>query len=76
MNIDIDIHGMTVSDAKIKLERLIAAAPADITEITVIHGYKHGDALSNMVRKALKSKRIKQRIISLNPGETVLVITK
>jgi DNA-nicking Smr family endonuclease len=70
--IEIDIHGMTVRDAKLALERLIAETTAN--EITVIHGYKSGDALSNMVRKTLKSKRIKQRIISLNRGETILII--
>ena|GEM_PF-585193 len=70
---EIDIHGMTVSDAKHKLERLIAQAPPNV-ELVVIHGYSGGNALCNMVRKTLKSKRIKQRILSMNPGETTLII--
>ena len=72
--IEIDIHGMTVADAKLKLERLIATLAMNVKEIDVIHGYNQGDALQNMIRKGLKSKRIKQRILSLNNGITTLII--
>ncbi len=69
----IDIHGMTTIEAKIKLEQIIKTAPKN-SEIIVIHGYHGGQALQNMVRKGLKHKRIKQRILSMNFGETILVI--
>lgn len=69
----IDIHGMTAADAKKKLEQAIKTAPKNC-EITVIHGYHGGTALQNMVRKTLKHKRIKQKILGLNNGETILVI--
>ena len=69
-----DIHGMTVADAKKALERLISSADKNITEITVIHGYSGGQALSNMVRKKLSHPRIKQKILSMNQGETSLMI--
>ena len=72
--ITIDIHGMTVLEAKLKLERLIAEVSAEITEILVIHGYGNQGLLCNMVRKTLKSKKIKQKILSLNPGETTLIL--
>ncbi len=72
--IEIDIHGMTVADSKVKLERLIAESPPDM-KIVVVHGYSRGNALCNMVRKTLKNKRIKQRILSMNPGETTLIIS-
>lgn len=72
--IEIDIHGMAVADAKFKLERLIATLAKDITEIDVIHGCNQGNALQNMIRKGMKSKKIKQRILSLNNGITTLII--
>lgn len=72
--IQVDIHGMTVADAKLKLERLIASAGKNITEIEVIHGSNGGTALQKLIRNQLKSKRIKQRIISLNNGITTLII--
>lgn len=69
----IDIHGMTTHEAKKRLEQAISAAPPNC-EITVIHGFHGGQALQNMVRKGLKHKRIKQKILSMNSGETLLVI--
>lgn len=73
MNKTVDIHGMTTLEAKKRLEQAISSAPPDC-EITVIHGFHGEQTLQNMVRKGLKHKRIKQRILSMNFGETVLVI--
>jgi len=64
---------MKVAEAKTALERLISSADRGITEITVIHGYSGGRALMNMVR-SLKHSRVKQKILSMNPGETSLVM--
>lgn len=69
----IDIHGMTAADAKRKLEQFIKTAPRNC-EVTIIHGCHGGKVLQNMVRKTLKHKRIKKKILSLNDGETILVI--
>ncbi|NLB80789.1 MAG: DNA mismatch repair protein MutS [Clostridiaceae bacterium] len=69
----VDILGMTKLEAKKRLEQTISATPPNC-EITVIHGFHGGQALQNMLRKGLKHRRIKQRILSLNSGETVLVI--
>jgi len=70
----VDIHGMLVAEAKTALERLISSADKNISEITVIHGYSGGQALKNMVQKKLSHPRIKQKILSMNQGETSLVI--
>lgn len=73
MNKTIDIHGLTTAEAKKRLEQIISSAPPNC-EITVIHGYHGGQALQNMVRRGLKHKRIKQKILSMNFGETTLII--
>ena len=70
----VDIHGMLVAEAKTALERLISSADKNISEITVIHGYSGGKGLKNMVQKKLSHPRIKQKILSMNQGETSLVI--
>ncbi|HNX63687.1 MAG TPA: Smr/MutS family protein [Oscillospiraceae bacterium] len=70
--IEADIHGMTVSEAKKALEKLLNTADSTIKEIDVIHGYSNGQALQNMVRKNLKHKRIAAKILSLNQGITTL----
>ena len=69
-----DIHGMQTAEAKTALERLVSAADKSVTEITVIHGYSGGQALANMVRNKLKHKRIERKILSMNQGETSLLI--
>lgn len=71
---EVDIHGLSYLEAKITLERIIAKADNKTKEIVVIHGYKQGNVLQNMVRKSLKSKKIKQKIIGLNQGETILIL--
>ena len=70
----VDIHNYKIEEAKKYLERLIVSINPEIKEIFVIHGYHRGDALQNMVRNDLKSKRISKRILSLNPGVTSLII--
>lgn len=73
-SIQVDIHGMTVQQAKRELERLLNTCGNDVNEIEVIHGYTGGQALLNLVRKDLKHKRIGGRILSLNQGVTVLKV--
>ena len=74
--IEADIHGMRVLEAKRELETLIGRADKSIREIVVIHGYHGGSALKNMVRSELRNPRIQQKILSLNQGETTLLLKK
>ena len=74
--IEADIHGMRVLEAKRELETLIGRADKSIREIVVIHGYHGGSALKNMVRSELGHPRIQQKILSLNQGETTLLLKK
>ena len=70
---ELDIHGLTTFEAKKHLEQIISSSPKGC-EIRVIHGYHGGQALQNLVRKGLKHKRIKQRLLGLNNGETLLIL--
>lgn len=72
--IDIDIHHMTVSEAKHYLERLLSTVSSDITHIHIIHGYHGGTALQKMVRSGIKNKKIAKIMISLNPGVSTYVL--
>lgn len=73
---EIDLHGMSVLEAKKTLEKLIASLPKDVKELKVIHGYSSGDELKKMVqdRTVLRSKRIMARKYTKNPGETILLL--
>ena len=74
--IEVDIHGMRAMDAKRELELLIGRADQNIREIVVIHGYHGGSALKNMVRNELRHPRIQQKVLSLNQGETTLLLKR
>ncbi|HEX3026194.1 MAG TPA: Smr/MutS family protein [Clostridia bacterium] len=72
--VEIDIHNMKRAEAKTFLERFLSNANGNVKEIIVIHGYASGTVLRDMVRRSLKHRRIKQKIISLNPGVTTLLL--
>ena len=72
--ITIDLHKHTVYAAKQKLQLVIEIAPSEIREIIVIHGYRRGTALRDMVRREFKNSRISRKYISLNPGITSLIL--
>ena len=71
----VDIHGMRCEEAKERLLWLFGHQCKGIKQVTVIHGYRSGQALRNMVR-ALRHPRISRRVLSLNDGETIFFLTE
>ena len=76
LTIEADIHGMTRDEARDALLRLLDRAPKDITEIVVIHGCNGGTTLQGMVRRGLSHPRILQKQISMNNGQTSLILRR
>jgi DNA-nicking Smr family endonuclease len=72
--IEVNIHGLTAQDAKRQLEQLLTRADKGVTQVRVIHGYNGGQILRDMVRKQLKHPRISAKLLSLNPGETRILL--
>ena len=72
--LEINLHDMQVLEAEYYLDKLITTAPSNIKEIVVIHGYKKGQALLNMVRHHFKHDRIKEKVIPYNKGITLLFL--
>ena len=73
--LEIDIHGMTKQQAKQYVVSQIMRAPKSVYRIKVIHGYRGGTELRDMVRREIKNHDKVLRVeIGLNPGETVLVL--
>jgi len=72
--VEIDIHGYTEYDAIKILEKFIVRCDKDVEEILVIHGFRGGSVLKDMVRDTtkLRSKRIRRRKYTMNQGETIL----
>lgn len=70
----VDLHGMYLEGAKSLLENWLGHAPAGVTELRVIHGSNRGTVLRDMVQRDLKHPRIQRKLLTLNPGETRLLL--
>ena len=71
--LEVDLHDMQVLEAQAYLELEIDRAMPEIKEVHVIHGYKKGRLILDMVRRDFKHKRvIGKRVVSFNAGMTVL----
>ena len=57
----VDLHNMQEQEARYYLERAIDTAEENIKEIVVIHGYRQGQVILNMVRKEFNHKRIEKK---------------
>ena len=75
-HIELDIHGMSVDEAKMYLELSLSVSQKDVEEVIVIHGYRGGNALKNFVQNDFKSKYISRKYVWLNPGITSLILRK
>lgn len=74
MKREIDIHGMSVSEARKNLKSFLSTLPKGVTEVEVIHGYNQGNALQQYIRKEFSHKRIERKILSGNNGITIFLI--
>lgn len=76
--VEIDIHGMMELEAQKLLEReVIRLHKLGYDCICVIHGYKEGTVLKNMVLKKLRSNLIIKREQDFwNKGHTFLMLKK
>ena len=72
---ELDLHGHTAASAKQKLDETMKNLPRDTRELTVVHGYRGGTALLELVRR-YKHPKIERKILGLNKGSTVLVIRR
>ncbi len=70
----LDIHGMVEHEAIKVIEKHIAQLPKTCERLIIVHGYRDGQTLKDMVASPYKirSKRVKRRRYSQNPGETIL----
>ena len=73
--LEADIHGMNPAQARRELIGLLDRAGQDVTAVHVIHGYRGGNALREMVQKALGHPRIAYKCETLgNEGETKIYL--
>ena len=73
--LELDLHGSSQSQARIRLNAALRRAGRDVYRIRLVHGYRGGTALRDMIRREYKSHpKILRLELGLNPGETDLVL--
>lgn len=73
--LELDLHGMNTYQAKIAVDSQLRRAKAGVYRIRLIHGYRGGTALRNMLRDTYRNHpRVLRLELGLNPGETDLVL--
>lgn len=72
----VDLHNMQEDEARFYLEKAIDTAEDKIKEIVVVHGYRKGQTILNMVRKEFRHKKIEKKIIPYNKGITLIYLKK
>lgn len=69
----IDLHGCTKQEAKVQLDHCLNSLSQGTHEVTVIHGYS-STVLKTFIQKQYHHRRLVRKILTLNQGETILVI--
>ncbi len=73
--LELDIHGMTRYQAKVYLESRLKRANSGVYRIRVIHGYRGGTELRDLVRNEISGNpKVLRFEVGLNPGETDLIL--
>ncbi len=72
---ELDVHGMNRYQAKVFIDSRLKRADASVYRVRIIHGYRSGTELRDMIRQEYgKNPKVIRIANSLNPGETELVM--
>lgn len=69
----LDLHGYTVTEAKVAIDNMIKSISGPMNELVIVHGYS-SNVLQTFVRKQYRNSKIKQKIITINQGETIFLL--
>ena len=73
--LELDVHGMTRAQAKAYITAGVRSAGREVYRVRVIHGYRGGNVLRELVRNELsRLPRVLRAEVGLNQGETDLVL--
>lgn len=74
---EVDLHGMTVEAARVRVEREVAAAGVSVYRIRLIHGFHGGTGIRSMIQEEFgygREPKVLRILPGSNPGITELVL--
>ena len=72
MRLTLDLHGYTEQEAYLKMLDFFSHLPNNCREVTVIHGFRGGQVLKNMVNNFIHPRIWSRQTGVLNPGQTII----
>ena len=73
--LELDLHGRNTYQAKIAIDSTLKRAKGGTYRVRLIHGYRGGTVLRDMIRESYRSHPKILRIeLGMNPGETDLIL--
>lgn len=72
---EIDLHGKNLYQARIAVSSALTRATAADYRLKIIHGYRQGSAIRDMIREEFRSHpRVIRFEPGSNPGQTEIVL--
>ena len=72
---ELDLHGKNLFQARMAVASALMRATAADYRLTIIHGYRQGNAISQMLKDEFyKHPRVIRTEASHNPGQTIFVL--
>ncbi len=73
--LEVDLHGKTLYQARVMVDSALRRATRADYRLRVIHGYRQGSAIKDMLREEyLRHPKVLRFESSFNPGETIFVL--
>ena len=73
--INIDVHGMNLYQARIKIDSTLRRADKGVYRIRIVHGYNDGTAIKEMIAEEYANHpKIKRIVYGTNQGQTELLL--
>ena len=75
--IEVDLHNLTIEEAKKKIDRALDEAGGGVYRIRCIHGYHRGTGIRSMIREEYsygREPRVRRLANGANEGVTELVL--
>ncbi len=69
----VDLHELTLYEAKVRLDDFMDSLNYGVSEVVVIHGYHKGTTLKTFVSR-YNHPRIKKKLKTMNKGQTIFLI--
>jgi DNA-nicking Smr family endonuclease len=71
----IDVHGLNVYQAKIKIDSALKKADKSVYRLRIIHGFNHGTAIRDMIAEEyLNHPKVRKIVTGNNFGQTEFIL--